>query len=192
MNYNEDYYSTINYSDYLSRASKYKGTAKEISTLLESLGIIQKGSTLLDYGCAVGFLSDALNSLGYQCKGYDISEWAKNQAKAKGIDVIETLTGQYDCVFYLDVLEHMTDAEITQVFNDIKTPCSVVRIPCSTDGGVTYHLKVSNQDPTHVNCKTKDQWHSFFKSMGIKTILNLNTFTIYDSEGVMCALLLNN
>lgn len=190
MMYDESYYNSINYSDYLSRANKYKGTAKELTSLLESLCIIQQGSSLLDYGCAVGFLSDALNSLGYDCKGYDISEWAKDQARARGVDIIETPTGQYDCVVYLDVLEHMTDAEITKVFNDIKTPCSVVRIPCSTDGGATYHLTVSNQDPTHVNCKTKDQWRYFFRSIGIKTILNLNTFTIYDSEGVMCALLI--
>ena len=188
--YDENYYNSINYSDYLSRANKYRATAKDLSNLLESLSIIKQGSSLLDYGCAVGFLSDALNSLGYKCKGYDISEWAKQQARSKGVEILDKFEGDFDCVFYLDVLEHMTDEEITTCFKSINTNYSIIRIPCSTDGGKTYHLKVSNQDPTHVNCKTKKEWNTFFKYLGIKTIISLNTFTVYDSDGVMCALLI--
>ena len=190
MSYDQDYYESLNYSDYLSRANKYKGTAKELASSHESLSMITKESTLLDYGCAVGFLADALNRIGYNCHGYDISEWAKEQASLKDIKIVESLDHHYDCVFYLDVLEHMSDTQIRQVFSDIKSRHSIVRIPCSTDGGKTYHLKVSNQDPTHINCKTKDQWGTFFKSLGVKTIISLNTFTVYDSDGVMCALLI--
>jgi 2-polyprenyl-3-methyl-5-hydroxy-6-metoxy-1,4-benzoquinol methylase len=189
--YDETYYNSMNYADYLSRSERYNRTAKEITSLLESLCLINEDSTFLDYGCAVGFLAKSLTSIGYDCLGYDISQWAVDQARSKGVSILDEPKGSFDCIFYLDVIEHMSDKEIETVFKNCKSKCSIVRIPCSTDGGNTYHLKVSNQDPTHINCKTKDQWKSFFKSIGVVSIIHINTYTIYDSDGVMCALLIN-
>jgi cyclopropane fatty-acyl-phospholipid synthase-like methyltransferase len=190
MSYEEDYYKTLNYSDYLSRGIRYEKTAEELSSLLKSVGLLHSDSTILDYGCAVGFLTKALSDLGYKAVGFDISEWATTKAKSRGVSIIENPKGSFDCAFYLDVLEHMTDDQILKVFKNVKSKSSIIRIPCSTDGGKTYHLNVSNQDKTHINCKTKEEWKIFFYSLGVKTILHLNTLTVYDTEGVFCALLL--
>lgn len=188
--YNEEYYKSLNYADYLSRGRRYTKTAEEITSLLNSLNLLYKGASILDYGCAVGFLTKSLYDLGYKSYGYDISSWAVKEAKKLGVTVIDKPEGLYDCVFYLDVLEHMTDENIEEVFSNIKTKSCVVRIPCSTDGGNTFHLDVSNKDKTHINCKDKKGWMSLFSSLGVIKILNLNTLTIYDSPGVYCALLL--
>lgn len=191
MSYEEDYYRTLNYSDYMSRGIRYEKTAEELSSLLRSVGLLQSGSRILDYGCAVGFLTKALSDLGYKAVGFDISEWAIEKAVSRGVSTIENPRGDFDCAFYLDVLEHMTDDQIVEVFENVKSKSSIIRIPCSTDGGKTYHLKVSNQDKTHINCKTKDDWKSFLYSLGVKTILPLNTLTVYDTDGVFCALIIS-
>ena len=40
------------------------------------------------------------------------------------------------------------------------------------------------------NCKTKEQWIEFFRKEGFGTFLRLNLFTIYDTPGVSCFLVL--
>ncbi len=190
--YDEKYYNSLNYVDYLSREGRYAQTAKELSSLLEQVGVISKDSTILDFGCAVGFLVSALTSLDYaNVSGYDISEWATAQAVERGVTMLDSPAGQYDTVFCLDVFEHMTDLEVSEFFSQCKARAYVLRIPCSANGGESFALNVSNEDPTHINCKTKEQWLALFRSaFPSLVLLDLHTFTVYDSEGVMCCLLL--
>lgn len=188
--YNENYYKSLNYTDYLSRSSKYFRTAKELSNVLESFGILTKNSKLLDYGCAVGYLTDAFNTLGFSCSGYDISEWAVTTARQKNIPIVDIPDGEYNVLLCLDVLEHMTDSDISKMLLKCKTDFLVVRIPCSTDGGKTFHLDVSKKDPTHINCKNREIWIDFIKSHGFRVFLSLNCYTIYDSDGVICGVFL--
>jgi cyclopropane fatty-acyl-phospholipid synthase-like methyltransferase len=191
MVYDKNYYNTLNYTNYLSRRGKYQQTAKEISSLLNMLSLVSEKHSILDFGCATGFLSEAFLELGYSniC-GYDISEWAVSEAKQKGIQMVDTPKGDYDLVFCLDVLEHMTDEEVAQFFQECKARAYVLRIPCSNNGGKSYVLDVSNKDETHINCKTKAQWFSLFDSLMDYEKVFLNTYTIYDSEGVLCCLML--
>jgi hypothetical protein len=84
----------------------------------------------------------------------------------------------------------MTDQEIAKVLIKTNPRALLVRIPSSTDGGKTFALEVSRQDPTHINCKTKEQWIEFFKEFEYKTFLRLNLFTVYDTPGVTCLLIL--
>lgn len=190
--YDEKYFSTLNYTNYLTRQDRYLKTAKELTELLSSISLINKEAFILDFGCSVGFLLDGLKSLGYTyCSGYDISKWASSIATKKGHELI-TFEHKYytrDVVFCLDVLEHMTDEEIEEAFNKIDTPTLVLRIPCSEDGK-DFHLEVSRRDKTHINCKTKNKWETLLKQLGFKTFLTLNLLTIYDSPGVMCCICL--
>lgn len=191
MNYTEDYYKSINYTDYLSRYRKYLQTASEITTLLEKITLVTKESKVLDFGCATGFLLEALSTLNYSnCHGYDISDWACNQATEKGLSILESPKGKFDLVFCLDVLEHMYDEQIINFFNECQAKCYVLRIPCSNNEGRSFVLDVSNKDKTHVNCRTKNQWFNLFDSVGDFLPIFLNTHTIYDSEGVLCCLLI--
>lgn len=192
MIYDKKYYTTSNYEGYLDKGEKYKKTATEICNLLKQINVINTTSRILDFGCAVGFLCVGLQSLGYEnVFGYDISEWATSQAKTKGVNIVDTPEGFWDLVFCLDVLEHMTDEDILDMFNYASSDSYLVRIPCSRPGEDTYVLDVSNNDPTHINCKSKEEWIAFFQEhFGFKVILPISTYTVYDSEGVMCALLL--
>lgn len=185
MKFDENYYKTLNYVDYLNREPRYIALAKEVAALLESLSIINKDSTILDYGCATGFLLTGLTKLGYtNCYGYDISEWAVQQAKSKGLKILDYLTGHCDLMFALDVFEHMQDTEIWALLNACQSDYLVARIPCAEKVGGQFHLEVSKKDPTHINCKTRSQWNNIFRSFGYKKIFPLKLLTIYDNPGV--------
>lgn len=190
--YDKKYYETLNYVNYLDRKLKYVKHAQEIQTLLSSFNLLPYDSKILDYGCATGFLLESFKDLGYtNISGYDISDWATDECIKKGLQVSKHVPmGNYDLICCLDVLEHMSDENIIDVFSKISSKMLLVRIPCSTDG-VDFHLDISKIDPTHINCKTKDQWLTLLKKLGYNFFLSINTHTIYDSDGVMCYLCFN-
>lgn len=197
--YDADYYKSSNYADYLERADRYKKTAKELAGLLHSLNLIQKDSLIVDYGCAIGFLLEGFKELGYtNLLGLEISEWARTEAQKRGnivwdssnSDWVSWVRREIDLLISLDVFEHMTNQEIYNLLVFSKPKVLLVRIPTSTDGGKTFHLEVSRTDPTHINCKTKEQWIELFRSFGYQTFLRLNLFTVYDTPGVTCLLIL--
>lgn len=197
--YTAEYYRSSNYADYLERADRYKKTATEIVDLLRKLSLIEPDRLVIDYGCAVGFLLEGIQQAGHQnCVGVDISDWAISMARSRGSRVGKSLEEldlgdiktKPPVMVALDVFEHMTDGDIIQVVSEAQPEAMVLRIPSSVDGGKTFALEVSRADQTHINCKTKDQWEAFFNTLGYSTCLRLNLFTIYDTPGVSCWLVL--
>lgn len=194
-NYDKSYYESNNYSNYMNRAGRYMKTAAELTALLSALSLIKKETRILDYGCAVGFLMEGLREMGFpNSVGIDVSDWAREEGRKRGNDIRSSLEelehGPYpEIVIALDVLEHMTIPEVSQLLG-LMPKALIVRIPTSMDDGKTFHLEVSRRDPTHITCMTKEQWIQVFKDHGYKTFLELNLYTIYDSPGVACLLIL--
>jgi len=188
--YNEEYFKSNNYVNYLSKKERYIRTANEIYNTMSKFSIIDTDTKILDYGCSVGFLINGLEKVG--CKsvyGYDISEWASSEAKKNGCKILENPSGNYELGIFLDVIEHMTDQEIHELFNKIEVNRILVRIPCAIETNPSmFHLEVSRRDETHINCKTDKEWISFFERLGYQNHFRLNLTTIYDSEGCFCCL----
>ena len=188
--FEESYFKNLNYSNYLERYGRYSKLAEELDFYLFKFGFISKKFKILDYGCSVGFLIRALNKLGYKkVFGYDVSQWAISIAKKYKCKILKNYKGSYDLGVFLDVLEHMTDKEIIKVFNKTNFKQMLVRIPCSEKNSKNFYLKVSRVDKTHINCKNKSQWISFFKKRGFKNFYPINLNTIYDSKGCFCYLI---
>lgn len=185
--FDESYYKTGNYTNYLEKKEKYKKLASELFFLFDCLNINNKNIQILDYGCAVGFLLDGIKDLGFNnIYGYDISSWAIEQASKKHqiLGSKEIYKKTFDICFILDVLEHMNDKDAEHFLKNIKSKLIVFRIPVSNDGGKKFVLEVSNNDKTHINCKEKNDWENIFFKYGFKKIIKLNLKSIYDSEGV--------
>lgn len=194
--YSSDYYRSSNYADYLERADRYKKTAYELVDLLTKLNLIGQHNRIVDFGCAVGFLLEGFKALGFEeVVGYEVSDWAIAEGERRGNEIEKWDPAakwmcRADVMTVLDVFEHMEDGEIKRVIELFRPKCLIVRIPTSVDGGKTFALEVSRQDPTHINCKTKEQWIEFLRSVGYGTCLRLNMYTIYDTPGVSCFLCL--
>lgn len=185
--FNEEYYHSINYVDYELRKEKYFRTAEELVTLFD----ISEKDVILDYGCAIGLLLEGYRELNiHNVYGFDISEWAIDQAKKKGINVSSNLESlknlSYKLTTVLDVFEHMFDEDVETVLNTINTDLLAVRIPTKIPGEVDFHLEVSRKDKSHVNCKTKEDWIKKISEHNFEYVSDILTNTVYDSKGVFC------
>ena len=77
------------------------------------------GKSALDVGCGAGLLAEPLARLGAKVSGIDASveliEVARGHAAAMGLEidyragVVEALTGQFDLVTCMEVIEHVAD-----------------------------------------------------------------------------------
>lgn len=182
--YDEDYYSTINYLDYLKRGGRYEQLADEIMNHLK-IHSLDKGP-ILDFGCAVGLLLDGLKKIGYNdIYGVDISDWAVKQAQSRGHTVHKKplFDSVHGVTFALDVLEHMTEDEMRSFLINLGTKVLVFRMPIRREEDHDYFLECSRADPTHTICWTKEQWKKQFMEFGYIP-LDINLHTIYNSIGV--------
>lgn len=88
---------------------------------LQSQVELKKPKTLLDLGCADGYVCLTLATRGIKCTGYNLYapsiEIARQRAKKHGLDckfVCDDLfgaTGTYDAVVLMEVLEHLPDPQ---------------------------------------------------------------------------------
>jgi len=181
--YDKDYYESNNYTNYLAREARYERLANEILGFLNVMGLAK--SPVLDFGCAVGFLLRAFKKQHLDCYGVDVSEWALEQAHKRGLHVSREVLWeeQHALTTALDVLEHMSEEDLTHFIENLNTKVIVFRMPICANEGEDYVLEVSRVDPTHNIRWTKQQWEEFFNKHGYVTVdLNLNT--IYNSDGV--------
>jgi GT2 family glycosyltransferase len=69
--------------------------------------------TVLDVGCAIGFLVEKLRTLGVDASGFDISDFAVSQAPPELApylsvrSITEEIDGHYDLITCLEVVEHL-------------------------------------------------------------------------------------
>ena len=188
--FDESYYRTVNYIDFLQRKDRYVKLATDINSLLEKLEL--SNGPVLDFGCAVGFVMEAMEDLGYEdVRGVDISEWAVQQCKEKGLDVSTEVDfdTDYGITFALDVFEHMTKHDLDNFMDQIVTDTIVFRIPICAEEGEDYVLECSRADPTHTIRWTRDQWDMYFTNHEYY-VLGIDLPTIYCSEGVFAGIAL--
>jgi SAM-dependent methyltransferase len=188
--FDEQYYRSNNYVDYLSKRERYVKTAEEIQQVFQKFSVIDQDSTILDYGCSLGFLIKGFEKVGFKnvC-GYDISDWAVEQARKNGCNILNHAHGTFDLGIFLDVLEHMSDQQIAELFAGLKLDKVLVRIPCAVaEKPDEFYLEVSRRDVTHINCKTDQDWITVFQGLGYRNCFRLNMSTIYDSPGCFCCL----
>lgn len=108
--YNEDYFETVypamKHNEYEYQARSYCYYLKYFS------GLNIKGKALLDYGCGLGETTYSVKDKAL-LEGYDISEYAKEFCKQKGITVHtnkrELKKSSYDLIVCSHTLEHVKD-----------------------------------------------------------------------------------
>ena len=119
--------------------------------------------TVLDAGCALGYLVAALRDLGVEAYGVDISEYAIANVRedirpycAVGSllePLPEVLPRKYDLVLSIEVLEHLT-AE------DGKT---AIRNLCQYSDKILFSSSPEDfEDITHINVQQREYWAEIF------------------------------
>ena len=89
--------------------------ALQAERLLQSVSRHRPGGRLLDIGAGSGILVEVATRLGYRAEGIEPSEWMVRSAAAHGLKIQagilphEEITGPYDVVTLVDVIEHVSD-----------------------------------------------------------------------------------
>ena len=122
-----------------------------------------KPESVLDAGCAIGFLVEALRNRGVEAWGVDVSEWAiANVADSikpycSVASLTEELEGQYDLITIIEVIEHLPEAVAGDVIANLARHAERVLFSSTADGF---------EEATHINVHTPDHWARIFVANG--------------------------
>lgn len=135
----------------------FRGIAEQIVSLFHP-------SSVLDAGCAFGMLVEALRDLGVDAYGIDISEFALSQAREdirpylRQGSLADPFDRRYDLVISIEVLEHLTAADIPQAVKNIAN---------ATDTLVFSSTPDDYKEATHISIRPPEQWSADFARHGL-------------------------
>ena len=145
-------------------------TIREASSIINNI----KFDTVLDYGCAKGFMVHALRLLGKEAYGADVSEYAVENCHPKVkeyLQVIETteqLTGGWDLIIAKDVLEHIPKDLIPAVLSELRRRCKTLFVAVPLGDGKRYRIREYEMDVTHVVREPEEWWLTTIVDAGFK------------------------
>lgn len=110
-----------------------------------------KNDSILDFGCAKGYVVRALRLLGYNAYGCDSSEYAISEAPKEIEEYVYTeFTGHhYDWILAKDVLEHIPHESMDDVMSKISKHCDNLFVMVPLGDGKKYNIPAYELDPTH-------------------------------------------
>lgn len=130
--------------------------------------------TVLDFGCARGYMVRAFRELGYSAYGYDVSQWAiANADETVSKYLTESINGafndqySYDWIIAKDVLEHVeyVDYVVTDLLRYARKGVFAV-VPLSDFDSTEYVIKEYEADITHIQRCTLMTWMQKFLRPG--------------------------
>jgi cyclopropane fatty-acyl-phospholipid synthase-like methyltransferase len=181
--YDHDYFEcgvVTGVSGYLNYRWMPELTIRMAHHLIEHLAI-ERGQTILDFGCAKGFLVKAFRILDYQAFGADVSNYAISNAdgdvraycrRIYGCDDPVLFNRNYDWMIAKDVFEHIVEPDLRVLLTEAKVKVGkmFVVVPLAADDhSGEYIVPEYNRDATHVVAKSSGWWQGFFEDLGWKT-----------------------
>jgi SAM-dependent methyltransferase len=143
----------------------------EAITICENINF----QSVLDFGCAKGFLVHALNLLGKEAIGVDISEYALQtsleQVKDKLFLLDKPLSEmgfKIDLLIAKDVLEHIPEEDIDNVLSEFYKVCDQAFLVIPLGDNDAFRIREYEIDKTHVTRKDEEWWINKIKKSGFK------------------------
>lgn len=121
-------------------------------------------TTVLDAGCAMGFLVEALRKRGVEAWGVDVSEFAISQVDDSVREycsvgtLADPLPRRYDLVVCIEVLEHVQPAE---------TDRAIANICAATDRLLLSTSPDDYGEATHLNVQPPEAWSATLAREGL-------------------------
>ncbi|HWD93766.1 MAG TPA: glycosyltransferase [Verrucomicrobiae bacterium] len=158
--YGKEYYDTMCEVPYEREQPVWR---KHFLTLARTLANRYQPKTVLDVGCAKGFLVENLRDLGVEASGVDVSPYAISQVRedirpfcraAAGTEPIE---GTFDLITCIEVAEHMPEADAKAMIKEICRHTDQIIFSSSPD---------DTEEPTHINLHPAEYWIELFREQG--------------------------
>tara|TARA_R100000008_G_scaffold4749_1_gene2968 strand:- start:8725 stop:9327 length:603 start_codon:yes stop_codon:yes gene_type:complete len=164
--FNKDYYEDgvrkgiSGYENYRWMPTRSIPEALEIKKRLDF-------DTVLDYGCAKGFLVAALRILGCNAYGEDISEYALENCHPRARKFIGKPTSKkYDLVICKDVLEHIEEEDIPKMLKFLRNKSDQFFFVIPLGDKNRFRIREYEVDITHVTKKDEEWWIDMFENCG--------------------------
>ncbi len=134
----------------------FAGVAKSIDETLHP-------RTVLDVGCALGMLVEALRTRGIDAHGLDISAWAIEQVPGhlkqfcRIGSVTEEIDGDYNLITCVEVLEHLPPSLADVAVANLCRHAEMVLFSSTPD---------DFDEPSHLNVEPNEYWAEIFLRQG--------------------------
>ena len=141
------------------------------ATIAERIVTELHPSSVLDAGCAIGMLVEALRSRGVDAFGIDVSEWAMANLAPGAVghcrhaSLAEPIGGPYDLVTCIEVIEHIPEPDASRAISNL---CG------ATDRILISSAPFDYAEPTHVNVRSPEDWAAAFAAHGFVRNLNFD------------------
>lgn len=119
--------------------------------------------TVLDAGCAMGFLVEGLRACGVDAFGIDVSEYALGQVRpdlkpyVRLASVLDPLSQKYDLIVSIEVLEHLSLQDCERAVENL----------CQASDDVLFSSTPADyREPTHLNVQPPEFWAGLFARQG--------------------------
>lgn len=119
--------------------------------------------SVLDAGCAMGFLVEGLRERGVEAYGIDISDYALQQVRddmkayCRRASVVELLPQRYDLIVCIEVLEHLGEQQVVEAIAGF---CE------HTDDVLFSSTPLDYREATHFNVQPPEYWAELFARHG--------------------------
>ena len=128
--------------------------------------------TVLDAGCAMGFLVECLRQRGVEAYGIDISPYAIDnvhpdiQPFCRVASIAEALPQKYDLIVSFEVLEHLPPDEAQKAVENL----------CHHSDDILFSSTPSEfKEPTHINVQPIEHWSEAFARQGFYRDIDYDT-----------------
>jgi SAM-dependent methyltransferase/glycosyltransferase involved in cell wall biosynthesis len=167
--YDEDYYKHYRNQPY----ERSEVWLKFFSNMAQRIVADFAPETVLDAGCAIGMLVEALRGYGVDAQGFDISDYAIAQAPAalkpylRRDDIRNPNAGTppYDLVVCIEVMEHLSEAEVDVAVANLCTWSDAVLFSSSP---------IDFAEPTHQHVQNPGYWAEKFAAHGLILVPTYN------------------
>jgi cyclopropane fatty-acyl-phospholipid synthase-like methyltransferase len=152
--------------------------AKEIYKIMEKANgfaeIVEP--SILDYGCAKGYLVQAFRQLGFNSFGIDVSEYAINNALSTTKNYLRCLNLEFtsipdewkpiDYIIAKDVLEHLSYENLINQLKELRKLSSRIIVIVPLGNGEKYFIDEYENDPSHIIREDLAWWQKLLSDLG--------------------------
>ena len=169
--YDEDYYERgieTGSSCYSNYRWMPELTIPLAARMIEYLKIPEE-STILDFGCAKGYLVKAFRLLHRNAFGFDLSEYALSCVEDEIKKYVSNqFEGEYDWIISKDVFEHISYQDIDQWLKRINESCNSLFAIIPLGDGQKYIVPAYELDKTHEIREDLNWWRRKFEKAGFQ------------------------
>ena len=143
------------------------------SFIIEYLGISRQ-HTILDFGCAKGYLVEAFRLLKRRAWGVDTSTYALSCVNSDVKDFCSlSFRGNgfpevFDFCIAKDVFEHIPLINLKDILLSLNSKKLFVVVPLGKEG--EYYSNINNLDITHIICEDEIWWKKLFEDHNWKLL----------------------